>query len=367
MLQVDPAVQAALRTHQVGRVWGLATYQDDQVQLQLEQSGQVQFDGSAQVQSTSSVMAIGFGDSLVPKSKTDLLAAYGQEVSLFRDVLTARGDLLATIPLGVFHITRAGDAVERRRYFKQVDRWVTLDWSVSLDLDDMFEAIVADDFLAVETPAAGASVWAEIQRLSPIPVQSTLTDTVVPASTVYDTRIGALTTLIGLLGGEPKLTRSGVLTARQADAWMTATDAAFDIAGTITWSDEITNRFYNQVVVSSTNDPTLVAYRSLTDDSNPLSVNRAGGRTTKQSAPIYTTQAMVDAAAVTMLARVSTRRSRNVTVECTPEALLCELGDVGWVRDPVNQRAVFGEVTTMTFPLDPTQPIVLGLIVAEEA
>ncbi len=360
MLQVDDIVQAALRTHQVGRTRATASYRGVLTPLTVEQSGTIQSDGNGQVQSTSAVKVVGVGNSLVPKNRADILSATGQEIALYRDV-KLRGDTWWTIPLGVFKITRAGDSLERVR------RGRVFDWSVNLTLQDRFESIQADDFLAVDAPVPGNMAWAEIRRLSPVPVQQSLVDVSVPPSTVYDTRIGAITTLIGLLGGEPTLTRSGVLTARLADAWISVTTPAFDITGTITWSDEITNDFYNQVQVKSSSDATLVAFRQNTDDWNPISVGRAGGRTYKASSPIYTTQAMVDAAADTALARLSTRRSRLVTVETTPEGILCELGDVGWVRDTRQGRAVLGEVTSMTIPLEATALPKLTLIVAEEA
>lgn len=359
MLQVDAVVQAALRTHQIGRTRAVASYRGVLTPLQVEQSGSIQSDGNGQVQSTSAVKVFGIGNSLVPKTRADILSATGQEVVLYRDV-KLRGDLWWTIPLGVFKITRAGDSLERIR------RGRVMDWSVNLTLADRFDAIQANDFLAVDSPVSGNTAWVEIQRLSQIPVQTSLVDVAVPPSTVYDTRLGSIATLAGLLGGEPTLTRSGVLTTRLADAWMTVTAPAFDISGTITWSDEITNDFFNQVQVKSSSDATLVSFRQITDPWNPISVGRAGGRTYKASSPIYTTQAMVDTAADTALARLSTRRSRLVTVETTPEGILCELGDVGWVRDTRQQRAVLGEVTSMTIPLDPTALPKLTLIVAEE-
>lgn len=359
MLQFPEQVHEALRSSaQVGGTRAVALYQGRQVPVTLADSGQISFRAEGQVQASGSVTAIGVGDSLVPKSKADPLASYGQELAIWR-TLQVRSQTWI-IPLGVYRITRAGDEFERYRGD------VVLDWSVDLRLADRFKAIRDDDFLSADAPIPGNTVWAEMRRLSPIPVQEALGDGSVPAATVYATRFNAVSTLAELRGGAPHLTREGVLTARLRDAWLTATVPVFDIQGTITWSSEMTDDFFNQVQVTSSVDRSIVAYAQITDEWNPLSVRRAGGRTYKHSSPIYDTQAAAQEAAYTILDRVSTRRSRLVNVTCSPEALLLELGDFGWVRDPVSKRAALGEVAQITAPLSPTATVGVQLIVAEE-
>lgn len=356
MLAVDEALSAALKTHQEGSAYGVARYQGTQTLVRVATTGNVTYNGNGQIQTAAQVTAFGVGGSLVPEALTDPLATYGQEMALWRTV-RIRDDIW-DIPLGVFRITNASSAVQRFRSD------TVLDWSLSLDLKDRFEAVIADDFVAVDGPLAGNTVWDEFRRLSPFPVIEALGDTGVPAATVYKTRYEALVTLADILGGVPHVTREGALTVRLADAWLTETDPVFDIEGTITYSADMSNNFFNQVQVSNPNDPQIVAFKAITDSSNPLSVERAGGRTYKQASTIYETPAAAAEAAETLLARVSTKRSRTVIVDCTPEALLLELGDVGWVRDPVQNRAAFGEVSGLTIPLDPTAPVRVELIAA---
>lgn len=359
MLDFPDEVASVLRSSaQKGGVSGVARYQGNSVAVTVADSGSISFRAEGEVQASGAAKAFGVGGSLVPKSKTDPLATFGQEIALFRNV-AARTSQWA-IPLGVYRITSAGNEYERYRGD------VVLDWSVELSFSDRFKQIRDDDFLSVDAPVPGNSVWAEVRRLSPIPVQQTLGDATVPASTTYESRLGAITVLLSLLGGAPHLTRAGVLTARPRDVWLTATVPVFDIPGTISWSSEMTDEFFNQVQVSSSTDKSVVAYAQISSDSDPLSVNRAGGRTYKHSSPIYETIEAAQAAADTILARVSSRRSRLVSVECTPEALLLELGDFGWMRDPVQERAVLGEVAEIRLPMDPTAPIVVQMIVAVE-
>lgn len=359
MLTFPVEVKNALKSSaQVGGVKGVARYQGRSIDVLVKESGSIQFRAEGEVQSSGSVTAIGVGSSLVPKSKTDPLATFGQELALWRTVRVRTSEW--AIPLGVFRITSAGDGFERYRSDQ------VMDWSVEVSVSDRFKQIRDDDFLSVDAPIAGKTVWSEIRRLSPIPVQQTMGDASVPAATTYETRLGAITTLLALLEAAPHLTREGVLTARPRDAWLTSTVPVFDIEGTISWSDEMTDEFYNQVQVTSSSNKAIVAYARISDNSNPLSVGRAGGRTYKHSSPIYETVAAAQSAANTILARVSSRRSRLVDVECTPEALLLELGDFGWMRDPSQQRAVLGEVSGITIPMSPTAPIRVQMIVAEE-
>lgn len=357
MLSSDPAVIEALRSSQSGGVAAVARYRGESRAINVRPTGGVTFNSDAVVQASCDVTVFGFGDSLVPRADDAPLAANGQEVALWRTVTVSSETI--SIPLGVYRITRAGDAFERLR------NGIPLDWSVQLTLQDRFEQIAADDFLAVESPVAGNTVWQEIQRLSPIPVEQTLTDAPVPPATVYETRLKTIAVLMEIIGGAPHLTREGVLTARPRDGWLTVTQPAFDLPGVVEWSDEITNDFHNQVQVSNPNDATIVAYAVLDDPWNPRSVQNAGGRTYKHSSPIYTTLAAAQAAAQTILQRVVAQRSSTVEVVCGPEALLLELGDVGWVRDPVRNRAVFGEVAALTVPLDPTQPVPVKIIAAQ--
>jgi len=364
MLNADPALLQALREHHVGGVRAQAFYLGKPTaDVTLAPGASLRFSGDAEVQATGSVTAVGQAPSLVPRAKTDPLATYGQELAIWRTVETTVGSW--EIPLGRYRITDAGPSQEYMETYN--GELHVRAWEVGLKLSDRFEAIRADDFLEAESPRIGNSVWAEIQRLSRFPVQRKGGDTTVPAATVYDSRLGAIRTLAGLLNGAPHLTREGVLTIRDKDAWMTQTWVDFDIPGVIDWDESMSNDFYNQVQATSSNNNQLVAFARITDLSNPLAIGNAGGRTLKYSSPVLDTPQAVQEAAQTILTRVSTRRSRIVTVTAGPEALLLELGDFGWVRDPRTGRAALGEVTSMSVPLSGVEGVEIALIVAEES
>jgi hypothetical protein len=362
MLAVTDDVVQALRSTQTGVTRGVARYGTRSAALQLDQSGSLSFSSDGDVQaSASGVQVIGsHTPSLVPQSDGDLLATAGQEVALYRDVKIG-DDVVTTIALGQYRIQSAGDSTERYRDD------VAVDWSVSLDLKDRFEPIIADDFLAPDGPVAGNTVWDEIRRLSPIPVQQALGDAPVPAGTVYDSRIGAIDALLQILGGDPRLTRAGVLTATAKDSWLAEPDPVFQIPAVIgPPSRRRSNDFYNAVQVSNPQDSSVVGYAQIDDLWNPLCVARAGRRVYKQSTTIYDTADAAQAAAETLLARVSTKRARTIQLQCLPEALLLDLGDFVEALDPLQHRRVTGEVTALSVPFDATQTVPVTLTIARD-
>lgn len=362
---LDPALRAALEEgHQPGwhasAVYGSTTTIQD-VPADWT-SGQLVFNADAKIQGTGSLYLAKDGESLIPKQKTDPLAPFGQEIVLERTVTT--GQKTWSIPMGRFRITELPSAKAFfRRYPSQLG---VVGWVAELKLSDRFEQIDADDFLKAEGPVPGNSVWDEIRRLSPIPIVQSLSDRSVPAGVAYRSRIDAISDLMDSIGGVPHLNRQGALTARQKDAWLTATAPVFTINGVIEIDDSMSNDLFNQVqVTSSIGGNDLVAFRQITDPTNPLAVTRPiGGRTYKMSSPLLDTQQKVNAAADTLLASVSTRQAKTVTVTCLPMPHI-DLGDYGEVFDPATGRRVRGEVKQMRFDLDPTREMTIELIASE--
>lgn len=415
MLQVDAQVVRALAAGNESETWALASYQGRSARLSLA-SGSVTWSGDGAVPASCDLRAVGVRESLVPKSKTDLLAPYGQEVAWFRDVFVR--DRRYTIPLGVFRITDASGGDEQfvdtvlrgnrgepgvllsedglleltaetpplepgffdSSAFPELEPGFfgfrkgradvvlpgrMLGWSVDVSGADRMRALQRAEQLDLLSPVPGNSMWDEIRRLSLYPVQQSLPDRGVPASMVYENREQAITALAKLADAVPVSTRQGVLTLRRVDRWLTADPAApeFDLSGTITWSDAMTDDFVNRVVAKSDDDQ-FVGVAQISDDSNPLSIGRAKPVTYVHSSPLYTSNEAASAGAQTILDRLL-NRSRKVTVTCMPDALLLDLGDVGWMRDPVQGREVFGEVSGMRVQVDPTAPVEVEMIVAE--
>jgi hypothetical protein len=364
MLPLDDDARAALEQNHKPGYRVSAFYGSDLTldSVPVTFDGSLSYSGDAAIQGTGSVyLARDGGESLIPQGKTDPLAPYGQELQIDRTVTV--GDQTWQIPLGRFRIARIPSAREYFRRYPTAARRVG--WAVQLELKDRFDIIEADDFLSTTSPVPGNTTWAEIQRLSPIPILASLPDQPLPSGLVYDSRAKAIATLMDNLGGVPHMTRQGVLTARKRDAWLTETVPAFTIRGTIAIDDGMSNELYNSVVVTTSQDPEIVGYAEIGGEFDPLSVNSPlRRRTYRKQLPIITSQEAADEAARTILARVSTRQSRTARITCLPRPDI-ELGDYGVVVDPISGREVAGEVSAMTFSLDPTESMTLTMIVAE--
>lgn len=371
MLVLDDDARAALEDSHTPSYVAQAFYGTTltEADVPLDVDGSLSYEGDAVMQATGTVHIRRSDRSLVPKLATDPLAPFGQELTILRRVTVGSGDAAKSwdIPMGRFRIKEVPDM---RNYFRL---WPSMKeivgWEAQLKLTDLFDVIDSDDFLQAESPKFGNTAWAEIARLSPLPIVRSLPDKPVPGGLAYDSRLGAITELMKLVGGIPTLTRQGALTARQQDAWLTTTEAqaTFTVDGVIDISESMSNAIYNAVVVrSATGDNSIVAVRQITDVSDPLSVNGPlRRRTYKHTSPLIETQAQADADAATVLRRVSSKQARTVDIECAPRPDL-ELGDVGIAVDRMTRRRFLGEVNSMTFSMDPTAKMKLRLIVAEE-
>jgi hypothetical protein len=322
--------------------------------------GSITWDADQQQQAQGNCFLAANGADLVPESKTDPLAPFGQELQLVRRVHYA--DTFWDIPGGRFRIGEVPSAS---------DSYQIMSWSAQLNLVDLFDKVQAADFLgAVTGPSQTASTWDEIAKLSPLPVVRSLPDSAIPAGVTFQGRLDAITKLIANLGGEPALTRTGSLTARPANNYLTATSTVATVKGTVSVDAGMSNDLVNSVSVTNPNDATILGIAQITDQADPLCITGPLGERTKTfSDPLMDTQAKADAAAATYLARLSTVQARVVKVSCLPRWDL-ELGDYIEVddpsKDPENPDKWFGEVRHMEWPLDPTALMTFDLTVADK-
>jgi hypothetical protein len=291
------------------------------------------------------------GKSLRPRGKRDPLAAYGQEVSINYVV----GDQV-NISLGRFRITDVPSAKETAR----LNPFIVTGSLVELTLADRFDILKHDSFLSGASPQS-TSAWEEIQRISPIPVVRSLPDATVPASMTYQNKFDAVQKLMTLLGGEPALTREGVLTAHPANAWTLGLDPVTEIRAVIERDDGMSNSLINCVVVTTSADASIVGLAQITNQSDPLCVTGPLGRRVKTiQDPLATTKAEADATAQTYLAQLSTQQSQVVTIKCLPRWDI-ELDDIVKVIDPITGEEIIGAVSNMQGNLDPTAAMTIQI------
>lgn len=366
MLALDPTAREALEDHQEVFYRARSFYGSELTveDVPLDTDGQITYNGDATPAATGTVyVREQAGKSLVPRTDTDPLAPTGQEVSIARVIRV--GETEWEIPMGRFRIAEVPDM---REYFRLwPSQKEVVGWECQLKLVDRFDIIEADDFLVPESPKPGNSTWAEIQRLSPLPIVRSLPDKSVPPSLAYKSRLEAIEDLMSNIGGIPHLTREGTLTARKKDAWLTETVPIFTIDGVIDVGDGMSNKRYNAVAVrSSTGSNDIVSVREISDPSNPLSVTGPlRRRTYTHASPLIETQAQADAESATILRRVSSKQSRTITFTCLPRPDI-EIGDFGKIIDRNARRAFLGEVSDMRFSMDATADMSGTMIVAEE-
>jgi hypothetical protein len=373
VLKLDPDLIELLQVSHAAEIRATAFYDGELVgPVPITQDGSLRYSADQVVQCAGSVFLARDSASMVPRSKADTLAPFGQEVRI--DRVDRKGSAEWVTTLGQLRIQKVPSM---REYFRRYPSLTQVTgWSAQLDLQDRFAQIAADDFLYPESPKPGNSTWREIQRLSPVPIviAGSLPDRAVPSSlTAYPkSRMETLTALFSNLGAYPHMTRFGALTGRAKDVWMTATTPVFTIDGVIDMDDSMTGDLFNAVKVSSSAGANgLFAVRQITDPGNPLRVNGPFGRRVfTQSSPLYESQADVDHAADTLLRRVSTRQVKTVKVTCLPQPHL-ELGDYIAARQKAEDgtvlRTVSGEITTISAPLDATASWTLELIMAESS
>lgn len=336
----------------------------------VTEDGQITFDADGQTQANGSLYLAYDADDLVPESKTDPLAPYGQELAIVRRVTYANTSW--EIPLGRYRIQEVPDTATLFRAYPagSLDaRLQALGWRAQLNITDLFDILQADDFLAKTSPT-NSSTWAEIQELSPIPIVKSLPDQAVPSGIVYRSRTDAITQMMANLGGEPHLTRMGALTARTKNNWLTATEPVAVVNGAVEVSGGMSNNLKNSVSVTNPSDATILGHAEITNPADPLRVDGPLLRRTQElSDPLMDNQAKADAAAATALARLSTQQSRVVKVSCLPRPDL-ELGDFTQVNeiggDGVKIAEWFGEVRHMEFSMRATDLMTFQLTVAEK-
>ena len=364
MFQVPGDVWAALGESVGSETVAQAQYQGRTARLTVAPEGGLTWDADGEIQCNGSFRTFGFGESLVPKSRDDLLAPFGQEVTVSRVVKLRSGDVV--IPLGVFRITGNDGGREGFRWDAGARTRTVLDWDVEVDVADRFRMMQRAKIVNPASPRSRGTVYSELQRLSPFPMirHPQVSDRGVPAGTVYDDRRSAVSMLAGFASAKPRITRQGALTLRPADRWATVTTPEWSIEGAVQVSRGQSDDFYNSVWAHSP-DGNFSAFVSLTDRSDPRSVQRAGESTYEHSSPVYTSLPAAQAGALSILNRLLNRRSSVATCRVGLQGLLVDLSDVGRVTDPTTGVSVLGEVSAIRVSHDPTALVEIDLIVGD--
>lgn len=328
--------------------------------LSLDRSGSLRGSATARIQTQGRVLVRsdaqildGQGNTIAPKYATDILASYGQEVVISREVRIG-SQVVGLVPLGRFAIYEVPSIEERARRFSNTR--VSTASTVELSLRDLFERVDAADFTTYEAPKPGNALWEEVRRISPLPVVQSLPNTPIASTAIYpENRLDALTDLFALIGAQPHMTREGALTARLSDPFSAAGVTPVDLTGTLMPMERsMSGAFYNIVIVTAVISGTATVLAESRIKEGPLRAGGpAGDRVYRRTAGLATSAQAAQNLADSVLAEQLRNRTRTVQITCLPNLQL-ELGDPVTARDPQTDRVETGIVTDYSWNMDPT-------------
>lgn len=158
----------------------------------------------------TTVYADDLGKSITPRTFTDYLAPFGQELQI--DVEVSAGSYAERIPLNRFRISSTPEA--RDANLRLGSRVITTSSEVRLTLLDPLQKVLKWGFSSPSKAPAGATCWSELARLTGMQVVRTMPDQSMP-SVEYELaqggRLKACQQIAARLGGTLYVRSDGAL------------------------------------------------------------------------------------------------------------------------------------------------------------
>lgn len=268
------------------------------------------------------------GGSIVPEDVTSWMTPYATVLNIsYR--LTA-GDFVEKILLGSFKVIKVTDPIDFRRPF--LGDYISLGSSVGLQFADLSRVTDRERFPIPYGPSDLSSVWAEMGRLTLLPLLRNVADAAIPRAVTYkDNRLDAIYDLARVLGGTPYVNENGQLTI-DPDEWpdeseelLTGSEGVVISRAPADLTDE---EVYNQVVVRSWDDGqgSILATKEL--ESGRLRYGGVMGRIPYFASSEYVTTAeQAYAYASDLLPKVSSLPALQLELEVVPDPRR-QVGDV---------------------------------------
>lgn len=288
------------------------------------------------------------GSSVVPVGTEGILSPFRARVE---PVMTIRaGGFEESVSLGTFRVSSVPSASDSVATYD--GRELVVASRVGVKFDSLEADVERWGFQSPEQSKAGASAFAEIRRLTGMPVEQTVTDVAVPSLKVWEAkqggRLDAIVELGRVLGGAAVVNSRGaweivpdVIGEPVATLRLGAAGTVLDVA------DEIdTDTVYNEVVgtFEDVNGKPIYAVERVSDGA--LSADGPYGPHTRYySSDLVKTQTQADAAVKSVLAQSIGSQQYDVQIQCHANPLV-EIGDVvaleGWKRPLVGQLRRIG-------------------------
>lgn len=283
------------------------------------------------------------GSSLVPVGTDGKLSPFRARVE---PVMTIRaGNFSESVSLGTF---RVGSVPAASDSVTNVDgRELVVGSRVSIRFDSLEADVERWGFQFPEQSKAGASAFAEIRRLTGMPVEQNVPDVTVPSLKIWEAkqggRLDAVVELGKVLGGAAVVNSRGAWEIIPEAIGEPVATLALGSSGTVLdVADEIeTDTVYNEVVGTfedATGKPLYAVARVTT---GPLSVSGPYGVNTRYySSDLVKTQAQANNAVQSVLDQSIGSQQYDVQIQCHVNPLV-EIGDVvaleGWKRPLVGR------------------------------
>lgn len=282
---------------------------------------------------------------LAPWGVDDPLGVGGSQIQLIYAI-----DDVETVDLGFFRITKS-EAIEHWNLLRIKDpetgaetrqAWLSGGARIPVSAEDLTSIVVADKFVAPESPKLSATVLSEVRRLvagvMPVTVQSGIVDREVSTSTVYEReRMDAIEDLLRTIDCACRMSGDGQLevykAAPGASVWTIAGGDDGVLVG-FSRSQDVSEMFNGAVAEGATAEGNQLIGREFELDG----ALRWGGPNWRRprfqsSTGILDTQEQVDKAAVTVLRGQVEGRTVDLAVECLPHPGL-QPGDVVTLAAP---------------------------------
>lgn len=285
------------------------------------------------------------------------LSPYGSELNVRMGVTTGSAAEVVSVAWCPIQVASTDEQwqVYRRAGGTQVT--VVRGATTQVEATDRAQIVARAQFLAPTQPTQ-STVLAEIAALldGVVPWQAPagVTDQAVPAGITYtDDRLAAVAALADILAMDVVVGGDGVCTlagrATSAPVWsIPAGDGGLRMSMTRELSAD---GAYNAAIARGTAFDGGALVGTATIDAGPLAWDGPYGQVPYfYSSPVLGTQAQVDAAAVSQLARIQAERVQVLAVECVSNPAL-EVGDT--VLLPTRRGEIAGRVVSATWPLRP--------------
>jgi hypothetical protein len=151
-----------------------------------------------------------FARSYTPREVTDALAPFGQRVIPYLTIKA--GPFVERVRLGVFRIADVPDAEDH--FMTHQGRRLVVGSRVEITLLDLFDQVRRAKFRTLEQPPSLTSTWAEIARITRLPVTRTIADASIPGIYTHDrSRLTATQVLASVLNGRAVMLADGTIGA----------------------------------------------------------------------------------------------------------------------------------------------------------